>query len=183
MEDLSEQSHWASPSLLSSDPLAAFSSESGLLPPGDDGEVFFSGPDADYTGLPSFFSNPSHGRAPPAYRHGAVRPLFTSPGLLSNLQLLDGPGGHSSLSSAYGHPASAWSGGGGGPLTKTPLHSHAPTSLYSPCGWEAADRLSRRPQTPAASTCCWRRRAPTPCQLAGDGVAVFTSAVMTPELK
>ncbi|XP_056293409.1 GATA binding protein 1a [Pseudoliparis swirei] len=128
MEDLSEQSHWPSPSLLSSDPLAGFSSESGLLPPGDDGEVFFPGPDADYAGLPSFFSNPSHGRAPPAYRHSAVRPVFTSPGLLSNLQLLDGPGGHSSLSSAYGHPASAWS-----PLTKTPLHSHTPTSLYSPC--------------------------------------------------
>ncbi|KAK1902220.1 Major cell-surface adhesin PAc [Dissostichus eleginoides] len=39
MED-SEQSHWVSPALLSSDPLAGFSSEPGLLPPGDEAEAF-----------------------------------------------------------------------------------------------------------------------------------------------
>lgn len=130
MEDSSEQSHWASPALLSSDPLAGFSSESGLLPPGEEGEAFFSSSDTDYAGLPSFFSNLNHSRAPPAYRHSSVRQVFPSPGLLSNLQLLDGPGGHS-LSSPYSHPASTWSSGG--PLAKAPLHSHAPTSLYNPC--------------------------------------------------
>ncbi|XP_054473834.1 LOW QUALITY PROTEIN: GATA binding protein 1a [Anoplopoma fimbria] len=129
MEDSSEQSHWVSPALLSSDPLAGFSSEPGLLPPGEEGEAFFSGQDTDYTSLPSFFSNPSHSRAPPTYRHSSVRQVFTSPSLLSNLQLLDGPGSHS-LSSAYNHSASTWSSG---PLTKTPLHSHTPTSLYTSC--------------------------------------------------
>lgn len=54
--------------------------------------------------------------------------MFTSPSLLSNLQLLDGPGSHS-LSSPYNPPASTWSSS---PLTKTPLHSHTPTSLYTP---------------------------------------------------
>ncbi|XP_070707230.1 GATA binding protein 1a [Pempheris klunzingeri] len=127
MEDSSEQPHWASPALLGSDPLAAFPSEPGLLPPGDDGEAFFSSQDADYAGLPSFFSNPSHGRAPTAYRHGSVRQVFTSSSLLSNLQLLDGPGSHS-LSSPYNPQASTWSSS---PLGKTPLHSHTPTSLYT----------------------------------------------------
>lgn len=54
--------------------------------------------------------------------------MFTSPSLLSNLQLLDGPATHS-LSSPYNPPASTWSSS---PLTKAPLHSHAPTSLYTP---------------------------------------------------
>ncbi|XP_042262776.1 GATA binding protein 1a [Thunnus maccoyii] len=128
MEDSSEQSHWVSPSLLSSDPLAAFSSEPSLLPPGEEGEPFFSGQDSDYTSLPSFFSNPSHGRVPSTYRHSSVRQVFSSPSLISNLQLLDAPGGHS-LSSPYNPPASTWSSS---PLTKTPLHSHTPTSLYTP---------------------------------------------------
>ncbi|XP_033481751.1 GATA binding protein 1a [Epinephelus lanceolatus] len=127
MEDSSEQSQWVSPALLSSDPLASFSSDSGLLPPGDDGEAFFSSQDTDYTNLPSFFTNPSHSRAPPTYRHSSVRQVYTSPSLLSNLQLLDGPGSH--LSSPYNPPASTWSGS---PLTKTPLHSHTSTSLYTP---------------------------------------------------
>lgn len=161
MEDSSEQSHWVSPSLLSSDPLAAFSSDSGLLPPGEEGETFFTGQDTDYTSLPSFFSTPSHSRAPAPYRHGSgqcfqatvtqqihplvrplnrdltlissvplstVRPMFNSPSLLSNLQLLDGLPSHS-LSSPYNPPVSTWSSS---PLTKTPLHSHTPTSLYTP---------------------------------------------------
>ncbi|XP_074513323.1 GATA binding protein 1a [Sebastes fasciatus] len=127
MEDSSEQSHWVSPALLSSDPLAGFSSEPGLLPPGEEGEAFFSSQDSDYTSLPSFFSTPSHSRAPPPYRHSSVRQVFTSPSILSNFQLLDGPG---TLSSPYNPPVSTWSSS---PLTKTSLHSHTPTSLYTPC--------------------------------------------------
>ncbi|KAF6722760.1 GATA-binding factor 2 [Oryzias melastigma] len=126
MEDSSEQSHWASPSLLSSDPLASFSSDPGLLPP-EEGEAFFSSQDSDFTGLPSFFSNQSHSRAPSSYRHSSVRQVF-SPGLLSNFQLLDGPPSHS-LNSPYNPTISTWSSS---PLSKTPLHSHTPTSLYTP---------------------------------------------------
>uniref|UniRef100_A0A665VSF3 GATA-binding factor 2-like n=1 Tax=Echeneis naucrates TaxID=173247 RepID=A0A665VSF3_ECHNA len=125
MEDSSEQSHWVSPALLSSDPLS-FSAEPGLLPPGEDGEAYFSSQDAEYTGLPSFFSNPS--RAPSTYRHSSVRQMFTSPSLISNLQMLDGTANHS-LSSPYNPPASSWSSS---TLTKASLHSHTPTSLYTP---------------------------------------------------
>ena len=71
MEDSSEQSHWVSPALLSSDALAGFSSEPGLLPPVEEGESFFSGQDSDYSGLSSFFSNPSHSRAASTYRHSS----------------------------------------------------------------------------------------------------------------
>lgn len=56
-----------------------------------------------------------------------VRQMFTSPHLLSNLQLLDGTASHS-LSSPYNPPASTWSSS---PLTKTQLHSHTPASLYT----------------------------------------------------
>lgn len=56
-----------------------------------------------------------------------VRQVFTSPSLLSNLQLLDGPSSHS-LSSPYNASASTWSTG---PLNKTPLHPHTPTSIYT----------------------------------------------------
>ncbi|KAF7656868.1 hypothetical protein LDENG_00034770 [Lucifuga dentata] len=127
MEDSSDQSHWISPALISSDPLSSFSSEPGLLPPGEDGEAFFSSPDIDYTGLPSF-SSPSHSRASSIYRQSSVCQVFTSPSLLSNFQLLDPLGSHS-LSSPYNPPASTWSSS---PLTKTPLHSHTPASLYTP---------------------------------------------------
>ncbi|XP_069007763.1 GATA binding protein 1a [Embiotoca jacksoni] len=127
MEDSSDQSHWVSPALLSSDPLAGFSSDPSLLPPGEEGEAFYSSQDTDYTTLPSFFSNPSHSRVPSTYRHGTVRQVFTSPNLLSNLQLLDGPPSHS-LSSPYNSQSSTWSSSS---LTKTPLHSHT-TSLYTP---------------------------------------------------
>jgi len=71
MEDSSEQSHWVSPALLSSDPLAGFTSDPGLLPPGDEGEAFFSSQDTDYASLPSFFPNPSHSRVPSTYRHSS----------------------------------------------------------------------------------------------------------------
>ncbi|KAM4612844.1 GATA binding protein 1a [Polymixia lowei] len=127
MEDSSEQSHWVSPALISSDPLSSFSSESGLLPPGEEGEPFFSNPETDYTSLPSYFSSPSSSRAPSTYRHSSVRQVYTSPSLLTNLQWLDGPASQS-LSSPYNPSASTWSSS---PLTKTPLHSHTPTSLYT----------------------------------------------------
>ncbi|XP_060925872.1 GATA binding protein 1a [Limanda limanda] len=128
MEDSSEQSHWVSPALLSSDALVGFSSEPGLLPPVEENESFFSSQDSDYSGLSSFFSNPSHSRAASSYRHSSGRPVFSSPSLLSNFQLLDVPATHS-LSSPYNPPISTWSSG---PLTKTPLHSHTPNSLYTP---------------------------------------------------
>ncbi|XP_047203988.1 GATA binding protein 1a [Girardinichthys multiradiatus] len=127
MEDSSDQSHWVSPTLLSSDPLAGFSSDAGLLTSGEDGEAFFSGTDTDYAGLSSFFPNPSHTRAPSGYRHSSVRQVYTSPGLLSNLQFLDGPG--HTLSSPYSSSASTWNSS---PLTKSTLNSHTPTSLYTP---------------------------------------------------
>lgn len=139
MDDSSEPSHWVSPGLLSSDPLAGFSSDTSLLPQGEDGEAFFSSQDGDYSGLPSFFSNPSHSRMPSAYRHSSsVRQVFSSPSLLSNFQLLDGPPSHS-LTSPYNPPASTWSSS---PLTKTSLHSHTPTSLYSP-GFTSSFTTSR----------------------------------------
>ncbi|XP_026163469.1 GATA binding protein 1a [Mastacembelus armatus] len=126
MEDSSEQSHWVSPALLNADPLASFT-EPSLLPTGEEGEAFFPSQDTDYTGLPSFFSSSNNSRAPSTYRHNSVRQVFTSPHLLSNFQLLDGMASHS-LSSPYNPPSSTWSNS---PLTKTPLHSHTPTSLYN----------------------------------------------------
>lgn len=119
MEDSSEQAHWESPSLLSSDTLGTFSSEGGLLPPGgDDGDSFFSTTDSDYI-LPSFFNT---SRPPSAYRHNSVRQVFPSSGLLTNLQMLDGPGA-AGLSSAY-PSVSSWSSS---TLSKT----HPSSSLYS----------------------------------------------------
>ncbi|NP_001133239.1 GATA-binding factor 1 isoform X2 [Salmo salar] len=127
MEDSTEQSHWVSPALLSSDPLASFSSEPGLLPPGEEGEPFFSNHETDFSSLPSYFSNPSHSRAPSAYRHSSVRQVYSSPSLPGNLQWLEGPGSHS-LSSPYNPSTSTWTSN---PFTKTSLHPHTPTSLYA----------------------------------------------------
>ncbi|XP_077429837.1 GATA binding protein 1a [Vanacampus margaritifer] len=123
MEDSSEPSHWVSSSLLGSDPLAAFSSESGLLPPVEDGDAFFSSQDTDYTNLSSFFSSPTQNRTASTYRNSSARQVFSSPSLLCNLQLLDAPAGHS-LSSPYNPPDSTWSSS---PLSKSTF----PTSLYS----------------------------------------------------
>lgn len=119
MEDSSEQSHWESPGLLISDPLSSFSSEGGLLPPGDEGESFFSASDSDYI-LPSFFNT---SRPPSTYRNNTARQMFPSSGLLTNLQLLDGSGSHS-LNSAY-PPPSGWNGS---IISK----AHPSVSVYSP---------------------------------------------------
>lgn len=141
MEDSSEHSHWESPTLLGSDPLASFSSEVGLLPPGEEGESFFSASDSDYT-LPSFFTNT--GRPSSTYRHNSVRQVFPSPGLLSNLQLLDGSGSHS-LSSAY-HTPSTWSSSA---LSKTlPSGSLYSTGLISSYSSSSPGRDSPRLQDP-----------------------------------
>ncbi|XP_054641828.1 GATA binding protein 1a isoform X2 [Dunckerocampus dactyliophorus] len=123
MEDSAESSHWVSSSLLGSDSLVAFSSESSLLPPGENSDAFFSCQDADYTSLSSFFSSPSQSRAPSTYRHSSVRQVFSSPSLLSNFQLLDGPTSHS-VGSPYNPAATTWSSS---PLAKPTL----PTSLYT----------------------------------------------------
>ncbi|KAJ3601999.1 hypothetical protein NHX12_029760 [Muraenolepis orangiensis] len=127
MDDSSEQSHWASPALLSSDSLGGFSSDAGLLPSVEEGDAFFSNPEVDYTGLPSFFSNPVHSRAPPVYRNSTVRQLYTSPSLLSNLQWAEGPANHSM--GPYNPPTPGWSNI---PLSKTPLLQPTPTSPYTP---------------------------------------------------
>ncbi|CAL9704289.1 unnamed protein product [Knipowitschia caucasica] len=120
MEDSSEHSHWDSPSLLSPDPLSSFSSEAGLLPPGDEAESFFTAVDSDYI-LPSFFNSTS--RPLSSYRHSSVRPVFSSPSLYSNLQLLDAPSTSHCLSSAY-PPSSSWS--------STALSKQPSVPLYSP---------------------------------------------------
>ncbi|XP_034023168.1 GATA binding protein 1a [Thalassophryne amazonica] len=125
MNDLTDQSHWLSPALISSDALACFSSEPGLLPTGENSDTFFSNHDTDYTSLSSFLNNSSHNRAPSSYRQTSGRQTLTSQSLLTSPQLLDGPG---TLSSPYSPLSSPWSTS---PLSKTPLHSHTPTSLYT----------------------------------------------------
>lgn len=127
MENSSEQSRWVSPSLVSADHMAPFSAEQSLLPPGDEAEAFYSTPEADFTSLPSYFSSGSQGRASSAYRHSPVRQVYSSSSLLSNIQWLDGPGGHS-LSSPYNPASSAWPSS---PFSKTPLHPHSSASLYT----------------------------------------------------
>ncbi|CAL8339691.1 unnamed protein product [Lota lota] len=128
MEDSSEQSHWASPALLSSDSLGVFTSETGLLPSVEEGDTFFSNPEVDYTGLPSYFSNPIHSRAPSAYRNSTVRQLYMSSSLQSNLQWVEGPANHS-IGSPYNPPTPSWSNS---PLSKTPLLQPTSTSPYTP---------------------------------------------------
>ncbi|XP_030633149.1 GATA binding protein 1a [Chanos chanos] len=127
MENSAEQSRWVSPNLVSSDPLVPFSSEPGILPPEEDGEPFYSSSDTDFPSLPSYFSTGNQGRASSAYRHSPVRQVYSSPSLLTNIQWLDGSGGHS-LSSPYNPPSSVWTGN---PFAKTAFHPQTSTSLYT----------------------------------------------------
>lgn len=63
--------------------------------------------------------------------------MFSSPSLLSNLQLLDGPAGHS-LGSPFPTTASSW---GGSHFSVTPLHtSHSSASLYAPAAVFSSSR-------------------------------------------
>ncbi|KAI4875059.1 hypothetical protein NFI96_033354, partial [Prochilodus magdalenae] len=119
MENPSE-SRWVSPSLVSSDPLASFSSDSGLLPVGEEEEPFYS-PDTDYS-LTSYF-NSGQNRTASAFRHSPVRQVYTSPSLLGSLPWLDSAGGHSLT---YSSPSTAWTSSS---FTKPPLHSHTPPPL------------------------------------------------------
>lgn len=60
--------------------------------------------------------------------------MFSSPSLLSNLQLLDGPAGHS-LGSPFTTTSSSWSAS---PFSVTPLHTSA--SLYAPAAVFSSSR-------------------------------------------
>ncbi|KAL0181157.1 hypothetical protein M9458_023563, partial [Cirrhinus mrigala] len=67
MENSSEQSRWVSPSLISPDPLANYTTEPGLLPPSEDDEPFYSSSETDL--LPSYYSTSGQSRASSSYRH------------------------------------------------------------------------------------------------------------------
>ncbi|KAJ8371334.1 hypothetical protein SKAU_G00113620 [Synaphobranchus kaupii] len=131
MDNSSEQaSRWVSPAVIGPEAMASFPSEPGLLPQAEEEEAaLYSAGEADFTGLPSYFSSPGHSRATPAYRHSPVRPVYSS-SFLNNIPWLDSslPGGHA-LSSPYTPPPSSWPGS---PFGKTPMHPHTSSSLYQP---------------------------------------------------
>ncbi|XP_059384784.1 GATA-binding factor 1-B-like [Carassius carassius] len=124
MENLSEQSRWLSPGLISPDPLANYTTEPGLLPPSEDDEAFYSNSETDL--LPSYYSTSGQSRASSSYRHSPVRQVYSSPSILGNIQWLDNSGGHS-LNSSYNPTSTVWASS---PFTKTPLHPHTSTSIY-----------------------------------------------------
>ncbi|XP_051768230.1 GATA binding protein 1a [Ctenopharyngodon idella] len=124
MENSSEQSRWVSPSLTSPDLLANYTTEPGLLPPGEDDEPFYSSSEADL--LPSYYSSNAQSRASSSYRHSPVRQVYSSPSILGNIQWLDNSAGHS-LNSSYNPTSTVWASS---PFTKTPLHPHTSTSIY-----------------------------------------------------
>lgn len=124
MENSSEPSRWVSPSLLSPDPLANYTTDSGLLPPVDEDEPFYSSSETDL--LPSYYSTSVQSRASLSYRHSPVRQVYSSQSILGNIQWLDNSAGHS-LNSPYNPTSTVWSSS---PFAKTPLHPHTSTSIY-----------------------------------------------------
>uniref|UniRef100_A0A8C0YEC8 GATA binding protein 1a n=1 Tax=Cyprinus carpio carpio TaxID=630221 RepID=A0A8C0YEC8_CYPCA len=124
MENSSEQSRWVSSSLISPDQLANYTTEPGLLPPGEDDEPFYSSSETDL--LPSYYSTSGQSRASSSYRHSPVRQVYSSPSILGNIQWLDNSAGHS-LNSSYNLTSTVWASS---PFTKTPLHPHTSTSIY-----------------------------------------------------
>ncbi|XP_056324157.1 GATA binding protein 1a isoform X1 [Danio aesculapii] len=124
MENSSEPSRWVSPSLLSPDPLANYTTDAGLLPPVDEDEPFYSSSETDL--LPSYYSTSVQSRATSSYRHSPVRQVYSSQSILGNIQWLDNSAGHS-LNSPYNPTSTVWSSS---PFAKTPLHSHTSTSIY-----------------------------------------------------
>ncbi|XP_068080208.1 GATA binding protein 1a isoform X1 [Danio rerio] len=124
MENSSEPSRWVSPGLLSPDPLVNYTTDSGLLPPVDVDEPFYSSSETDL--LPSYYSTSVQSRASSSYRHSPVRQVYSSQSILGNIQWLDNSAGHS-LNSPYNPTSTVWSSS---PFAKTPLHSHTSTSIY-----------------------------------------------------
>lgn len=124
MENSSEQSRWVSPGLISPEQLANYTTEPGLLPPGEDDEPFYSSSETDL--LPSYYSISGQNRASSSYRHSPVRQVYSSPSILGNIQWLDNSAGHS-LNSSYNPTSTVW---GSSPFTKMPLHPHTSTSIY-----------------------------------------------------
>ncbi|XP_048873863.1 erythroid transcription factor isoform X3 [Brienomyrus brachyistius] len=142
MDESTEQSRWVSPGLISSEAMGGFSSESGLLPQGEEGESLYSSTEADFMGMPPYFSSPGQSRAVPTYRHSPVRQVYSS-SLLNNMQWLDGSTPHT-LSSPYTPASSSWPSS---PYGKT-LHPHTSSSLY--------------PLTPSSSFTAPRDGIPSP---------------------
>lgn len=124
MENSSEQSRWVSPNLVSPDPLASYTTEPGLLPPGEDDEPFYSNSETDL--MPSYYSTSSQSRASSSYRHSPVRQVFSSPSVLGNIPWLDNTASHS-LNSTYNPTSAVWTSS---PFSKTPLHPHTSPPIY-----------------------------------------------------
>ncbi|XP_030640748.1 GATA-binding factor 2 [Chanos chanos] len=127
MDTSIEQSRWVTPSLMPSEAIPNYSSESAFLPPSEE-ELPFSNSESEFSGLPSLFSGSSLNRNLPAYRHSPVRQVYSSSAFLNNIPWLDGSGGHPG-SSHYPPSSSSWHGSA---FAKAPAHHHAPSSYFPP---------------------------------------------------
>ncbi|XP_017324480.1 GATA-binding factor 1-B isoform X1 [Ictalurus punctatus] len=156
------ESRWASSSLLPSEVLPTYPSDSSFVSHTEDDSTF-SSIEAECSGLPSLFSNTVQSRSAPTYRHSPVRQVYSSP-FLSGLSWLEGSGAHS-LSSPYSSPPSSWHGG---TFSRTPVLPHssstsspfhpslplssirAPRSELHPPGLDCKDSLKGERVSPAA---------------------------------
>ncbi|XP_051758119.1 GATA-binding factor 1-B [Ctenopharyngodon idella] len=126
MESSVEQTRWVSSSMVASEVMPTYPSDSSYLVHTEDGSMFPC-TDADHSSLPSVFTSPIHGRPSGAFQHSPVYPVYSSP-FLGNLSWLEGSNG-SSLTNLFPSSPSSWHGSA---FSKTSSPSfHGSTSLTS----------------------------------------------------
>uniref|UniRef100_A0A8C1ZLC9 GATA-type domain-containing protein n=2 Tax=Cyprinus carpio TaxID=7962 RepID=A0A8C1ZLC9_CYPCA len=87
METSVEQARWVSSSMVSSEVMPSYPTDSSYMVHTEEGSMFPC-TDADYSSLPSLFSSPVHGCPSGAFQNSPVYPVYSSP-FLGNLSWLE----------------------------------------------------------------------------------------------
>ncbi|KAA0714369.1 GATA-binding factor 3 [Triplophysa tibetana] len=119
--ETSVESRWASSSMMSSEMMPTYPSESSYVIHTEDGSTFpFT--ETDHSSV-SAFTSPIHNRGPGAFQHSPVYPIFSSP-FLSWLEGSNGP----PLTNLHPSSPSSWNNSSFSKTTSSSLHVSKPLS-------------------------------------------------------
>ncbi|XP_043103496.1 trans-acting T-cell-specific transcription factor GATA-3 [Puntigrus tetrazona] len=129
METSAEQPRWVSSSMVSSEVMPSYPSDSSYMIHTEEGSTFPSS-DADHSSLPSLFGSPVHGRPPGAFQNSPVYPVYSSP-FLGNLSWLESSTSPS-LTNLFPSSPSSWHSGAFSKTSSSSFHGSPALSSSRP---------------------------------------------------
>ncbi|XP_051965259.1 GATA-binding factor 1-A-like [Xyrauchen texanus] len=129
METSIEQSRWVSSSMMPSEVMPAYPSDSTYLAHNEEGSLFPC-PETEHTSFPSVFTSLAHSRGSGAFQHNPVYPVYSSP-FLGNLSWFEGSIG-SSLPNLFPSSPSSWHSSALSKTSSSSFYASTPLSSTKP---------------------------------------------------